>query len=121
MPKAPAARAENASFITLAAATEHEGERRQLTVLFADVVGATTLSGQLDPEALRALLREYQTVCVESVGRYDGTIHQRTCTVSGVQRRELMAVPDSRISWDFLYPNDEEFAAPVGGVGRGTP
>lgn len=60
----------------LPAATEPEGERRQLTVLFADVVGATSLSGQMDPEALRSLLREYQAVCVKSVERYDGTIHQ---------------------------------------------
>lgn len=53
-----------------------DGERRQLTVLFADVVGATTMSGYLDPEALRALLREYQRVCAECVRRYDGNIHQ---------------------------------------------
>ncbi len=53
-----------------------DGERRQLTVLFADVVGATTLSGQLDPEALRALLREYQLICVECIKRFDGHIHQ---------------------------------------------
>ena len=53
-----------------------DGERRQLTVLFADVVGATTLSGLLDPEALRTLLREYQLICVECVKRFDGNIHQ---------------------------------------------
>lgn len=56
--------------------TSVEGERRQLTVLFADVVGATTLSGRLDPEALRALLLAYQQVCVECAGRYGGNIHQ---------------------------------------------
>jgi len=53
-----------------------DGERRQLTVLFADVVGATTLSGRLDPEALRTLLRAYQQVCVECISRFGGTIHQ---------------------------------------------
>lgn len=53
-----------------------EAERRQLTVLFADVVGATSLSGRLDPEKLRALLRAYQQVCVECVERYGGNIHQ---------------------------------------------
>jgi class 3 adenylate cyclase/predicted ATPase len=53
-----------------------EGERRQLTVMFADVVGATVLSGRLDPEALRALLRAYQQVCVECTERYGGHIHQ---------------------------------------------
>ena len=53
-----------------------EGERRQLTVMFADVVGATVLSGRLDPEALRVLLRAYQQVCVECTERYGGHIHQ---------------------------------------------
>ena len=53
-----------------------DGERRQLTVLFADVVGATALSGLLDPEALRTLLREYQLICVECVKRFEGNIHQ---------------------------------------------
>ena len=45
-------------------------------MLFADVVGATALSGRLDPEALRALLRAYQQVCVECADRYGGHIHQ---------------------------------------------
>ena len=53
-----------------------DGERRQLTVMFADVVGATMLSGRLDPEALRELLRAYQQVCVECTERYGGHIHQ---------------------------------------------
>ena len=52
------------------------GERRQLTVLFADMVGSTALSGRLDPEALRTLLRAYQQVCVECAERYGGNIHQ---------------------------------------------
>jgi class 3 adenylate cyclase/predicted ATPase len=56
--------------------TSSEGERRQLTVLFADVVGATTLSGHLDPEALRALLLAYQQVCEKCASRYGGNIHQ---------------------------------------------
>ena len=56
--------------------TPGAGERRQLTVLFADIVGATTLSGRLDPEALRGLLLAYQQVCVECIGRYGGNIHQ---------------------------------------------
>ena len=37
-----------------------EAERRQLTVLFCDLVGSTQLSGQLDPEDLRAVVRAYQ-------------------------------------------------------------
>ena len=38
----------------------HEAERRQLTVLFCDLVGSTMLSGQLDPEDLRAVVRAYR-------------------------------------------------------------
>ncbi len=53
-----------------------DGERRQLTVLFADVVGATALSGQLDPESLRAVLRSYQAICTDCVTRYSGDVHQ---------------------------------------------
>lgn len=56
--------------------TSSQGERRQLTVLFADVVGATTMSGRLDPEALRELLLAYQQVCVKCVSSYGGNIHQ---------------------------------------------
>ncbi len=37
-----------------------EGERRQLTVLFCDMVGSTALSEKLDPEELRDVMRAYQ-------------------------------------------------------------
>jgi class 3 adenylate cyclase/tetratricopeptide (TPR) repeat protein len=47
-------------------------ERRQLTVMFCDLVGSTQLSQRLDPEELRRLIREYQDACVEAVARYEG-------------------------------------------------
>jgi predicted ATPase/class 3 adenylate cyclase len=53
-----------------------EGERRQLTVLFAEVVGSTALAGRLDPEALRDVLRAYQDICNNCVTRYGGNINQ---------------------------------------------
>ena len=53
-----------------------DGERRQLTVLFADVVGSTALAGRLDPEALREVLRAYQDICSDCVARYDGNIKE---------------------------------------------
>jgi hypothetical protein len=53
-----------------------DGERRQLTVLFADVVGSTELAAHLDPEALREVLRAYQGICVDSVARYGGNVNQ---------------------------------------------
>jgi double zinc ribbon protein len=40
-----------------------EAERRQLTVMFCDLVGSTALSAQLDPEELREVVRAYQATC----------------------------------------------------------
>jgi class 3 adenylate cyclase/predicted ATPase len=54
----------------------HEAERRQLTVLFCDLVGSTTLSGQLDPEDLRAVVRAYQETAAVAMQRYEGQIAQ---------------------------------------------
>jgi class 3 adenylate cyclase/predicted ATPase len=51
-------------------------ERRQLTVLFCDLVGSTALSEQLDPEELRDIVRAYQAVCAEVIRRFDGHIAQ---------------------------------------------
>ena len=51
-------------------------ERRQLTVLFCDLVGSTALSEQLDPEELRDIVRAYQAVCAEVIHRFDGHIAQ---------------------------------------------
>ncbi|MCZ6524861.1 MAG: AAA family ATPase, partial [Alphaproteobacteria bacterium] len=51
-----------------------EAERRQLTVMFVDLVGSTALSERLDPEDLREVLRAYQETCAESVGRFGGHI-----------------------------------------------
>ncbi len=53
-----------------------EAERRQLTVLFCDLVGFTALSKQLDPEELREALRTYQEVCAKVIGRFEGHIAQ---------------------------------------------
>ena len=53
---------------------ESTGERRQLTVMFCDLVGSTALSEKLDPEELRSLLHEYRTVCGEVIARYEGFV-----------------------------------------------
>ena len=50
------------------------GERRQLTVMFCDLVGSTALSEKLDPEELRALLHAYRTRCGEVISRYEGFV-----------------------------------------------
>src|SRR5712692_2549262 len=53
-----------------------EAERRQLTVMFCDLVGSTALSERLDPEELREVVQQYQQVCAQMTGRYDGHIAQ---------------------------------------------
>ena len=50
------------------------GERRQLTVMFCDLVGSTALSEKLDPEELRSLLHGYRTLCGDVIARYDGFV-----------------------------------------------
>lgn len=51
-------------------------ERRQLTVMFCDLVGSSALSARLDPEELRDVLRAYQSAAEEVVQRFGGTIVQ---------------------------------------------
>ncbi len=53
-----------------------EAERRQLTVMFCDLVGSTDLSGRLDPEDLREVVRAYQETAAEVIERYEGHIAQ---------------------------------------------
>ena len=51
-------------------------ERRQVTVVFSDLVGSTALASQLDPEDMDRLLQEYRKVCAAVVSRYDGHVAQ---------------------------------------------
>src|SRR5215213_4814948 len=44
-----------------------DGERRQLTVMFCDLAGSTSLSASMDPEEWREVVRQYQTACVEAI------------------------------------------------------
>ncbi|MBI3801072.1 MAG: AAA family ATPase [Deltaproteobacteria bacterium] len=54
----------------------NEGERRQLTVMFCDLVGSTALSERLDPEELRKVVRAYQQASAEVIDRFEGHIAQ---------------------------------------------
>ena len=53
-----------------------EAERRQLTVLFCDLVDSTGLARQLDPEDLREVVRAYQEACAKAIARFEGHIAQ---------------------------------------------
>src|SRR6476619_4480754 len=55
-------------------APRNGAERRQLTVMFCDLVGSSALSVRLDPEDLRAILAAYQGCVAEVITRNDGVI-----------------------------------------------
>ena len=60
----------------LTSRTALEGERKQVTVLFADVSGFTALSAQLDPEEVHHLMNRAFALMLGEVHRYEGTINQ---------------------------------------------
>ena len=51
-----------------------EAERRQLTVMFVDLVGSTALSARLDPEDMQRVLRAYQNAVTGEIARVDGHV-----------------------------------------------
>ena len=53
-----------------------EGERKQVTVLFADVKGSMELAEQVDPEEFYALLDRFFVILTEGVHRFEGTVNQ---------------------------------------------
>ena len=66
----------DATAAVLASKGPAEAERRQLTVMFCDLVGSTELSGRLDPEVLRDVVRSYQQACDGVIGRLHGHVAQ---------------------------------------------
>ena len=65
--------AEGASPAFTASSTD-AAERRQLTVMFCDLVGSTAMSARLDPEDMHEVIRAYQEACSGAVARYDGFV-----------------------------------------------
>ncbi|WP_218508866.1 AAA family ATPase [Variovorax sp. dw_308] len=53
-----------------------EGERRQLTAMFCDMVGFTELAGRVDPEVLRRIVHAYEDACAVCIARYEGYVFQ---------------------------------------------
>jgi len=51
-----------------------QAERRQLTVLFCDLVGSTALSRRVDPEDLQDVIRRFLDACSQAIGRFNGYI-----------------------------------------------
>ena len=61
---------------TPSAHPEDRAERRQVTVMFSDLVGSTALSARMDPEDLREVFSAYQKCVAETVGRFGGFVAQ---------------------------------------------
>jgi class 3 adenylate cyclase len=55
-----------------------EGERKQVTVLFADVKGSMDLAEQVDPEEWHKIMDRFFAILSEGVHRFEGTVNQYT-------------------------------------------
>jgi class 3 adenylate cyclase len=62
----------------LTSRTALEGERKQVTVLFADVKGSMELAEQVDPEEWHRILDRFFQILTEGVHRFEGTVNQYT-------------------------------------------
>jgi class 3 adenylate cyclase/tetratricopeptide (TPR) repeat protein len=60
--------------VVFAGPTADTAERRQVTVMFSDLVGSTALADRMDPEDLREIISAYQKCAAETVQRYDGFV-----------------------------------------------
>lgn len=83
-----------------------EAERRQLTVLFCDLVDSTKLAGQLDPEDLRAVIRAYQATCAEAIQHFEGyfpSIWEMVCWSTLAIPRRMKMMPNARCGQDWEW------------------
>ena len=79
VPQAPQRATQEAAFLQatpLPAVPSHAAERRQLTVLFCDLVDSTRLARRFDPEDWREMMRAYREACATVIQRFDGYIAQ---------------------------------------------
>jgi class 3 adenylate cyclase len=77
--------AQSADAATATLTPEAAGERRQVTVMFSDVVGSTALSARMDPEDLREVISGYQKCVAQTVQRFGGF----RCEVHGGRRARV--------------------------------
>jgi class 3 adenylate cyclase len=75
-PPAPETRPEPAPTPAAPEPASHAGERRQITVLFCDLVDSTRLSASVDPEDWREVVRSYQQAAGEAIARFEGHVAQ---------------------------------------------
>ena len=87
---------------TLPKPAQDTAERRQVTVMFSDLVGSTALSARMDPEDLREVISAYQKCVAETVQRFGGFVAKYRATAcwctSGIRRptRTMLSVRFAR-------------------------
>jgi hypothetical protein len=86
-----------------------DAERRQLTVLFCDLVDSTVLAGRLDPQALREVVRAYQQTCATVIQRFEGIWPSICamgcwCTLAIPRRMKTMRSGLCRPAWALSRP-----------------
>jgi class 3 adenylate cyclase/tetratricopeptide (TPR) repeat protein len=59
-----------------ATAAPPDGERKQVTVLFCDLVGSTAIAERLDPEEYRELIERYLAIAFREIARFEGTVNR---------------------------------------------
>ena len=79
------------------ASPEDRAERRQVTVMFSDLVGSTALSARMDPEDLREFISAYQTCVAETVQRFGSFVAKYTGDGVPVYF-ELQRAPEGRVT-----------------------
>src|SRR5215471_16477917 len=102
-----------------------DAERRQLTVMFCDLVDSTRLANQLDPEDLREVVRAYQATCAEVIQRFEGHIAQ-ICQETGKEQEGQVLYDEGRANHIGPEPcgglreeaDEKSVGARVGGVSR---
>jgi class 3 adenylate cyclase len=73
-PASPLAKNENTTSAATEPKTQDTAERRQVTVMFSDLVGSTALSACMDPEDLREVISAYQNCVAGTVSRFGGFV-----------------------------------------------
>ena len=128
--------AQDADTVLAALASRREGlvsaeaERRQLTVMFYDLVGSTALSTGMDPEDLRDVIASYQSRCSAAIRRYDGFVAKYMgdgilayfgyprAHENSAERAILAGDPETGVALMRLTPGMDEGPVPADEVAR---
>jgi SAM domain (Sterile alpha motif)/Adenylate and Guanylate cyclase catalytic domain len=86
-PASPLAKNEKATSAATEPKTQNTAERRQVTVMFSDLVGSTALSARMDPEDLLEVISAYQKCVAQVVERFGGFVAKLSAGPRG-RRRE---------------------------------